>query len=171
MNNVWIPVLIVAVLAALIAFVKSGAKRTKHYDEMQLKIRADGYRLGYLVTVLAVFAVIFLSEFGVLDGFVSPTFAVEAALMLGITVFAVYCILHDAFFSVGDRGGVYIGLCVLIVLTNGAMAVSRFLDGSILENGIVTFGSGGSTVMTLTFLAVLTALFVKKAQLKREAEE
>ena len=171
MKNTLVPILLVAVLCAVIALVSSGARRTKHYDEMQLKIRADGYRLGYTVTLIALFAAIFLGEFGVLDGVMTQAFADYAALMLGIAVFAVYCIWHEAFFSVSDKSGAYIVLCVLIVLLDGFSAVSRIMDGSVRENGVVTFESGNSTLMTLLFLAILIALLVKRAQLKREDEE
>ena len=171
MNNIWIPMIFVAVMIAMIAVIKKGRIRTRHYDEMQLKIRADAYQLGYLVTLLSTLAVIFLADFGALEHVADTVFAVFAALILGLTVFAVYCIMHEAFFSVGDRSGTYIGLVVVIVVLDGFVSVSRFIDGSILENGIVTFQSGSSTVMTLMFLAVLTALLVKRAQQKREAEE
>ncbi|MBR6115800.1 MAG: hypothetical protein IKQ10_11600 [Oscillospiraceae bacterium] len=171
MKNIWIPMIFVAVMIAMIAVIKKGRIRTRHYDEMQLKIRADAYQLGYLVTLLSTLAVIFLADFGALEHVADTVFAVFAALILGLTVFAVYCIMHEAFFSVGDRSGTYIGLVVVIVVLDGFVSVSRFIDGSILENGIVTFQSGSSTVMTLMFLAVLTALLVKRAQQKREAEE
>ncbi len=171
MKNIWIPMIFVAVMIAMIAVIKKGRIRTRHYDEIQLKIRADAYQLGYLVTLLSTLAVIFLADFGALEHVADTVFAVFAALILGLTVFAVYCIMHEAFFSVGDRNGTYIGLVVVTVVLDGFVSVSRFIDGSILENGIVTFQSGSSTVMTLMFLAVLTALLVKRAQQKREAEE
>ena len=171
MKTPWISVLIFFALIALIAVIKKGRVRTRHYDEMQLKIRADAYQLGYFVTLLSTLAVIFLADFGALEHVADTVFAVFAAMILGLTVFAVYCIMHEAFFSVGDRSGAYIGLVVLIVVLNGFVSVSRIIDGSILENGIVTFQSGSSTLMTLMFLAVLAALFVKKAQRKSEGEE
>ncbi len=171
MKNIWIPMIFVAVMIAVLTMAKRKPLRSGHFDEMQLLIRANGYKLGYYATLLALAVVFFLSETGALEGFVSPMFAVFAAVMLGITLFAVYCIRHEAFFSVGDKCGYYIGLCVLIVLADGFMAVSRLMDGSILDNGIVTFDSGNSAVMTLTFLAVLTALLVKRAQRNSEAEE
>ena len=66
---------------------------------------------------------------------------------------------------------IFVVLLAMIAVLNGFVSATRFIDGSILENGIVTFRSGGSTVITLMLLAVLAALLLKRAQQKRQAEE
>lgn len=156
-----IPVALVAVLIVAIALGTRTARRNREYDERQALLRAKGYKLGYTVTILLEVLALFLVEFGVIP-LPCATLAIWTGLLAGIITFAVYCIMKDAFFAINEKGTYYMVLCAVIVLADGATAVSRFVDGSILENGLPTFSSCNALMMAVCFLAVLIALLLRK---------
>ena len=146
------------------------ARRSKHYDEMQQKIRADGYRLGFFTTLLMMVVLIFLTELGI-SRYISPAFGLLTVMMVGVTVFALYCIRHEAFLSVGDKGKSYVMVFALVTVCNGAVALMRLLEGELLENGVVTLSSGAQLLMFAAFLPLLIALLIRQKQSGKEAEE
>ena len=162
--EVWSVVLWIVVIAAGIAGVLLLRKErggSKHYDERQLVLRANGTKIGYYVTLIAETLVLMLTEFGIIP-LTSVTLAVFVALMAGVVTFAVYCIVKDVFFSIGEKGNYYILMCGVITLADGAAAVSSIVSGTILIDGVPTFFSCNALVLTLVFLVILVALLVRK---------
>ena len=145
-------------------------KKECEYDEMQLKIRARGYQIGFFTALALMLALILFSEMNLLTA-VTPGFAVYAVLILSVTVFAVYCILHDAFLSVSGKAKSYICIFGLVVLVQGFSAVRNLAEGKMLENGRLTFGSGAPALMCVCFLAILVTLIVRTVRSGKEAEE
>ena len=158
------------VIAAGIFVVTRSASRDRQYDERQLMLRARGYRLAYTVTLALLVALLFVLEHGG-PGVISPGLAVYIVILTGFDVFAVFCILRDVFFSVGEKGGRYIALFTGVMLLDGALAVSRVTDGTITENGVFTFRSGGSAALTVCFFVVLVALVLRTLRARGEADE
>ena len=102
---------------------------------------------------------------------VTPGFAVFAVLILSVTVFAIYCILHDAFLAVRGKAGTYICIFSLVILTEGFAAIRYAEEGSLLEDGKLAFGGGAPVLMFICFLAILITLIVKTIRNRKEAEE
>lgn len=164
--EVFIIVLWIVVIAAVIAGVfllRRERGGSKNYDERQLVLRANGTKIGFFVILIAEALVLMLTELEVIP-MASVTLAVFVALMVGVVTFAVYCIAKDVFFSVGDKGKSYTILCAVIVLLNGAVAATRFADGTFLENGVPTFSGCNSLIMALSFLVIFVALLVRRGR-------
>jgi hypothetical protein len=51
------------------------------------------------------------------------------------------------------------------------MGILRILDGSLFENGVITFASGASFICGLSFVIILIALAIKKASMGSEVAE
>ena len=157
-------------LAIVIWSSMKRAGKKQHYDEMQLKIRADGYRLGYFVTIALLLVLLMVLDSNLIT-FVSPSFAIFVVMMIGIVTSVVYCIFKGAFFQIGQNGTYYIALCAFIGLLNTGMGILRILDGSLFENGVITFASGASFICGLSFVIILIALAIKKASMGSEVAE
>ena len=160
----------VVLLAAVILlglWLRKSRGGEKRYDERQLTLRAEGYKRGFFVTLLAEALGILLLEVEVIPP-ACASLAVFVALMAGVVTFAVFCIVKDVFLSMGDRSRNYLLLWGLIVVLDGALAVSRIADGTILENGLPTFGSCNQLVMALSFLVVFAAQLVRRAGGERD---
>ena len=147
---------------------KSG--KARHYDEMQQKIRADGYRLGFFVTLVLLTVTMFALEMG-LDRTVAPSLAVYAAMMLGLTVFAVYCIRHEAFISIGCQGKQFLITYALVTALNAIVAVRKLQEGTAVVDGRLTLSFGAPALLSLCFLVVLITLGVKMAHSGKEVSE
>ena len=145
-------------------------KKECEYDEMQLKIRARGYQIGFYTALGLMLALILLWEVNCLT-VVTPGFAIYTAMIISVTVFVIYCILNDAFLAIRGKADRYFMLFGLFVLLEGFIFVRSLMDGEILENGKLTFGSGAPAVMAICFLAILITLAVKTFRNRKEAQE
>lgn len=149
---------------------RKAMKRTTEYDEMQLKIRAKGYQIGFYTALILIMLLVLLYEMNLLST-VTPGFAAYAALIVSVTVFAIYCILHDAFLAVRGNPKSYLGIFSIIVLLEGFTTVRYLTAGELLEDGRLTFSSGAPALMFICFLAILITLIVKTVRNGKEAEE
>ena len=162
--------IMVGVMIAVWILTRKGRKKECQYDEMQLQIRAKGYQLGFYTVLALMVVLILLWELNCLTA-VTPGFAVFAALLLSVTVFAVYCILHDAFLAVRGNPRFYIGIFTMIILIEGAVSVRDLIRGELTENGQLTFGSGVPLLMAVCFLVILVTLIVRTVRDRKGAKE
>ena len=72
------------------------------------------------------------------------------------------CILHDAFFTVRNKPKSYIALFAVCSLLQIPSAVLNIRDGSVVENGVLTFNIM-PLVCAVTFLSILIAIVIKQA--------
>ena len=162
--------IMVGVMVAAWFLSRKTRKKECEYDEMQLKIRARGYQIGFYTALVLMMILVLLGETGLLT-VVTPGFAAYAALILSVTVFAVYCILHDAFLSIRGKPGSYLWIFGLVVLVEGIVAVRYIAEGKMLEDGKLAFGSGAPALMFICFLVILITLIVKTVRGGKEEEE
>ena len=159
----------IAVIIVFIWAMKKTRKVQPHFDEMQLQLRAKGYAAAYMTSIIGMGAFMLLYETGKID-FIDPAVCFMAVLMASVAVFAVYCIRHEAFFSIGEKGHYYMLLCAAVGV--GISAATSIAGGELLKDGRITFSGGAANVLTgLTFLAVFIALLVKKLGRGSEADE
>ena len=172
--NVIIPIVAVMLIVGVIMYLanKGGTRNNSHYDEMQLKIRATGYKIGFFVTLIGLFVFGFLIEcVPNISKVISPAFCMMSVGLIGIFTFAVYCIFNDAFYSIGQSRKRYMYICVLVIITNGLGAVRHISDGNLIEGGTVTFSNCGGLVCAIGFLIILISLIVKEAMSRKEVGE
>ena len=150
------------------------ARKARHgegeYDEMQLRIRAKGYQIGFFTALALLLALILLAETG-MPLPLTFGFAAFAALILSVTVFAVWCVLHDAFIAFGENVKQYFVIFGVVVLLEGLVALRYLTNGTMLEDGKLGFSGGAPAVMCLCFLAILITLIVRTIRSGKEAEE
>ena len=162
--------IMVGVMIAAWLLSRKSWKKECEYDEMQLKIRARGYQIGFYTALFLMLVLILLWELNWLT-VATPGFAIYTALIISVTVFAIYCILNDAFLAIRGNANRYFWLFGLIIAIEGIVTVRNISNGEMLENGKLTFGSGAPAVMAVCFLAILITLFVKTVRNRKEADE
>ena len=91
----------------LVTRKKAGAL---HYDEMQLQIRGDAYKLGFsaVIVLLAVTGLLYDADGLNISNYMTTDMLLFVILYAGVTVFAVYSILNNAFFRVLENGNRYL---------------------------------------------------------------
>ena len=162
--------IMVGVMVAAWFLSRKTRKKECEYDEMQLKIRAKGYQIGFYTALFLIMLLVFAFEMNLLT-FVTPGFAVFAILIISVTVFVIYCILHNAFLSISGNAKSYLGIISMVVLIEGIVTVRYAINGELLENGQLGFGGGAPALMFVCFLAILITLIVKTIRNGKEAEE
>ena len=92
-------------------------------------------------------------------------------IFLSITVFAVYCIHHDAFKTntrvMNTRS--YCILLLVVILLNGWNGFRSLQSGELLENGLLQMPVA-APACAICFLIVLISLLAKAASDNREEE-
>jgi len=173
MEALLVGITLAAAIAVALLIRKKISKQNTHYDERQLMLRAAGYRIGFIGTIAAVFVLIFLYSFdGGIEDVIEPALSMFIAVMIGIVVFAVYCIRKGAFLQINANGNSYIILLLVIIVLNGALGIWRMVDGTLWENGVMMFTRGGSNlVLAIGFFIVLVALLADNTRRKGEAAE
>ncbi|MBR5962439.1 MAG: LPXTG cell wall anchor domain-containing protein [Clostridia bacterium] len=169
-DNAWI-ILGLMILLMIAAWVLLRKKRcTEQYDERQLRIRAKGYQIGFFTALflMSILALLFEAECLTV---ITPGLAALTALMISVTVFAVYCINHDAFLAIRENGKSQIALYTIIVLVEIANIIRHIVMGELMVNGKVEFTIGSAIVVGLCFLVMLITLLLKIRRDKKEVEE
>ena len=172
LGDALLPVAALVVIIFVMILMSKKKQNGSHYDEMQLKIRGDGYKLGFFVTLAGTVILLFLTE--LFEGFskvVAPTFGMFVVIMTGIVSFVVYCIFKEAFLSIGQNVKSYMVLCAAVILANVAGSVRQITQGTFLVDGALTFSNTSNLVCAISFLVILIALIIKTGQDRKEVGE
>jgi hypothetical protein len=158
----------VIVIYAVIAMIQKKRGVEAKYDERQEYVRGKAYRHGFLTLLIYCVAV------GLVDLYNGPGWCdVYTAMMLGmftaVTVFAVECILTDAYFVVGQRPAGWLILTGAIAALNLTMFALDLNEGKrLVENGALTHNII-NLACGLAFLVIFAAMLFKT--LKEKAAE
>lgn len=145
-----------------------------HYDEMQLKIRGDAYKLGFsaMIMLLSVMGLLYSADGRNFSEYMTTDMLLFLILYAGVTVFAVYSILNNAFFRVLENGNRYLLLCAFIVVSNAVSLIQSIHNGRFLKHGVLDFGDGGANILSLIcFLLISGAIMIRKADRNEEKDE
>ena len=172
-ENAVIPIIIILIIAVIMIIANKGnARKEMHYDERQLKIRADGYKIGFFVTLGVIFTFGFLSDLTDIFGkVISMSFCMMTAEFAGIVSFVLFCIFKDVYYPIGQNRKGYMLLCVCVIIANGVGSVRHISEGTFLEDGMVTFSNCGNILCAVSFLLILTALIMKEVSTRKEVDE
>lgn len=167
---------IVAVIALLIRYRSKDGN--KQYDEMQLRTRAEAYKIAFFTVLILLVGIIF---YDVAARKPLPQYMLGGILivvvMISFLVFAVYSIWHDAFFYIGQSWKSYFGVCIgvgLIQMISFISTVARYFDGREHEENfwnLLISKTATSATMTITFLTLAVVIFIKQRKENRISED
>ena len=163
------------VLVALAAYLgnklmkRSQKKGPKEYDERQVLARGKACQAAYCTLM------VYLAAYGFFDAMTGIVWCdrftgVFIGIALSVAVYAMICIFKDAYFRTIDRQRSYIILFAIVGLCNLAFGVVHMVEGTFLEEGILTISSSANFIVGVMLLVVLGVLGVKMA-IDRRAEE
>lgn len=133
------------------------------FDERQERARGQAYKYGFW-TLLAC-----LMLYGISDEALGRWCDVLTGVVLcgavAITVFAAVCIVKDAYLSLKEKPRTVMTLFAVITLLNLGIGVPRLLDGSMVEDGVLTAGAVnficGVMVLVIFVIYMVNAFLVK----------
>lgn len=167
-------IIIVCVLVLLVAAVIIASRRQgkDEFDERQLRVRADAYRIGFLSMFGSVIAMMILFSWKPWVERVDNLVTLIGTVMIAFLVFAVYCITHDAFFRRKEKPQSYLGICIAAMLCNLAVVIRDLVEkGTLLVDGKATMTPFGNAMMAGIFFVVAVVLVVKILASRKEEDD
>ena len=157
------------ILAGLVfvAFLFKKKVLDMHFDERQELARGKAFQYGFLTLLATTYAygisdILFGRWCDVLAG-------VAICLAAGLCVFAVTCILKDAYLSLREKPGKFMVLFALLSLFNLGLGVMYGVSGGLVEDGVLTFRAMNPIIGTAT-LVILVVYIVNHLLRSREEE-
>lgn len=162
-----------AILTALIIFLIVW-KFTKNknlkgrFDERQELVRGRGYKYACF-TFLGLITLDLLAEgFNAFETTpVSRSLALFFIILTGVMVYAVYCVMNDSYFGVGQDTRTYRALMWIIVACNAFSAFAGFRKGMLVD-GKLDFGATSALLICVAFAILGLALSARKRKMAME---
>ncbi len=162
-TGVFVGIVIVAILLKL---TKTDKSRKCRYDERQQLIRGTAYRYGFFsMMVINVLAIIFDS--GEMPLPVESGVIHYVSILVGVGVYASYCILKDSYFALNENKKVIMLVFCLVGIINFCGGILQIAHGNMIENGVVN-SNCINFLCGILFIVIFIILLVKSAMDKRE---
>lgn len=157
--------LALAILVGIIMLCLSDRKKVKQFDERQLIVRGRAVNLAYVTLLICLFIVLILSTMNL--PWLDVPVCVILSMFISLTVFSVYAILNNAYFTGVKKespfGGVFLSVS-LLNLFNGFRHLSNEGKEGPLDI-ILPFVLGALGVI------ICVTLLIRKRMDKNEQEE
>ena len=131
--------LTVGILAGLlfVAFLFKKKILDMHFDERQERARGKAFQYGFFTLLIAAYA------YGVSDVLLGRwcdvLTGVTLCIALAICVFAITCILKDAYLSLREKPRTIMTFFALLSIINLGFGVMYHISPGLTENGVLTF--------------------------------
>lgn len=172
--DIWITANILAALIGvmlailLIAVTQTGDDIKQHYDERQELLRSRGRKYA-LYTMLILDILLFLGDVVGIYLPMSVGFASFLCALVGIGVYAVYCIWNNVYFALNQKAGAVVAVLVLVGAVNLIGGISALVEGKLMQNNELTLRSLNLLCGIMIFV-ICGALILKKVCKDREEE-
>jgi len=161
--------ILVVVIAAsgLLAFLFKKKVLDCHFDERQERARGKAFQYGFFTLLIAAYA------YGISDVLLGRwcdvLTGVTLCIALALCVFAVTCILKDAYLSLRERPRQVMTMFALLSALNLGVGVMQGLHGDLMEDGVLTIRAVNPIIGFAT-LVILIVYIVKYFLRNREEE-
>lgn len=137
------------------------------FDERQERARGVAFKYGFFSLMFALFLYGMLDM--VLGSWCDAMTGAVLCLCAGVTVFAVTCIVKDAYLSLKENPRTIMTLFAVISVVNISLGAVHILDGDMVENGILTFRCTNLAVGIM--VTVVLAVYIVNHLLRDRGEE
>lgn len=155
------------VVVILLASTKKGDTTKNQFDERQELVRGKGFKYGFFTMMITNATLIFLNILEI-PLFSNMEVAMTASIVIGVSVFASYCIWNDGYFSLNENRKSLLIMFGFIGLLNLVSGIGNIFTGGVIENGAFTFRST-NLFCSLMFIVIFIMLLLK--QIKDGKEE
>ena len=161
--------ILVGVIAAsgLLAFLFKKKVLDCHFDERQERARGKAFQYGFFTLLIAAYA------YGVSDVLLGRwcdvLTGVTLCIALALCVFAVTCILKDAYLSLREKPRTIMTFFALLSIVNLGFGGMYALSGDLVEDGVLTFRAV-NPIIGLATLVILIVYIVNHLLRPRDEE-
>lgn len=159
----------VGILAGLFVIVLLFRKKVldMHFDERQERARGKAFQYGFFTLLISAYV------YGVSDMLLGRWCDVVAGITLcvavGLCVFAITCILKDAYLSLREKPRTVMTMFALMTVINLGLGGMYAYSGDLVEDGVLTFRAVNPIIGFAT-LVILIVYIVNHLLRSREEE-
>ena len=162
MNNDYAAGLAVGIIAAIVFFGiiwKFNKNKMKgKFDERQELVRGRGYKYACFTLLGLLTLDLLLESFRAFEALpITRELYLFFMILVGVMVYALYCIRNDSYFGVGMDTRTYRAVMWIVIVCNAISAVSGLMDGGAMVDGKLAFGPWAA----LIFLKMKSARVAK----------
>ena len=147
------------VVAICVAATKKGDDIKNQFDERQELVRGKGFKYRFFTMMISNAALLVLKILEI-PLFSNMEVAMTASIVIGVSVFASYCIWNDGYFALNENRKSLLIMFGLISTLNLVIGIGNVFAGVIIENGAFTFRST-NLFCALMFIAVFIVMLAK----------
>ena len=127
----------VGIIVAVIILRLTNRNRSvkTEYDEMQKKVRGDGYRIAFYTVIIYEAVMCLLS--GAVELPAEPIVVHFMPIIIGVIVQASYCIWKHAYVGLNTRMNRYLLFMAVVAVINIGVGVMNCLEGNMVVDGII----------------------------------
>ena len=150
---------------------KTGSVVGGDFDERQQLMRGKAFQVGFFTMLIFSFLYWVLVTLVLQRPLMEDGLSALICGLVGVGVFGIDCVIHDAFFTVQNKPKNYIILFIATTISQIPAAINNLQAGRVVQNGVLTF-SVVPIVCAALFLGMLAAIIIKMhAMRKEDAEE
>lgn len=153
--------------AALLAFLFKKKVLDMHFDERQELARGKAFQYGFFTLMIA--AYVYGTSDVVLGRWCDVLTGVTLCVAAGICVFAITCILKDAYLSLREKPRTVMTMFALLTVVNLGFGGMYAYSGDLVEDGVLTFRAVNPIIGFAT-LVILIVYIVNHLLRSREEE-
>lgn len=156
-------------IAVLMKIVNKNRKIRTEYDERQKLLRGNGYRYGAVVAMVYVFILISFSLSGVSFP-VRQEVIYFSIIFVWVLVVTSYCIMTGAYFGLNNDRRRFAIVSFFIVIVNLITPVMSIIDGTFLQEGMVSAPCINLMCVVL-FLVIAIECLIKEIIEREDGED
>ena len=157
-----------AVGIALVALLFKKRVLDCTFDERQERVRGRAFKRAFFTLVVTLFVYGFLEL--TLGRWCDTLAGVTVCIAVSMTVFAINCIVKDAYISLVEKPRQVMTLFTLLTAFNLGIGALYALNGELVEDGILTFRAVNPIVGTMTLVVLVVYIVNFLLREKEEAE-
>ena len=154
----------------ILALITKGPGWRERYDERQELERGRGFKYAFF-TVLFYFWIMLYMDAADLPLAADTSLLYCCGILLGILVYMVYCIWHESYFALNQNMRSIMIAFGLIGLSNFLIGLCNLFNGTLMENGRLTFRIMNLLCSFLFFALFLTMLLKKIVSSKGDSAD
>ncbi len=155
----------ILIIPMLIGITKD-KKLKRKYDERQEAIRGRGFKAAFY-TVIALNMLYATAMMGFEKLPIEPAAMMFIIAVLGVGVYAWYCILNDGYFALNEKVPQTIAAFTAIAVMNLIIGISALLEGDVVVDGVVQFDCM-NIVCAIFMIITIAVILIKRSLDKRE---
>lgn len=152
----------------ILALISKGPGLRERYDERQELERGRGFKYAFFTMLFYFLIMVFIDASG-LPLAADTSLLYCCGVLLGILVYMVYCIWHESYFALNQNMRSVMIALGLIGLSNFLIGLCNLFNGTLVENGRLTFRIMNLLCSFLFFALFLTMLLKKLVSSKSDS--